>query len=290
MTEPMPLATMPPLGIIAGAGGMPIALAAAVRASGRPVCLIGLRGIADDTITAYPHEWIKPFQAGALIRILRGAGIVDVVMAGSVTRPRLRDVAFDLTTLRFLSVLLFSRHSGDDSVMRRVTAVFEAEGFRVRSIADVAPALVAGSGALAGPRPSDAQMDDIRFGLRATDSLGLLDAGQACVVHAGRVIALEAAEGTDQMLERVASLRLSGRFRPAAPSGILIKAPKPQQELRNDMPVVGLDTIRGAIRAGLAGVAVAAGGVVLVDGDQLAREAEQAGLFVYGVDENERRT
>lgn len=288
MTETSPSAVMSPLGIIAGAGGMPTALADAVRASGRPVHMVGLRGIADERVSKYPHDWIKPFQAGTCVAVLRGAGIRDVVLAGSVARPRLRDVSIDFGTLRFLSVLMFSRHSGDDSVVSRVTGVIEAEGFKVRSIAEVAPALVAGSGALVGPLPDAAMMQDIRFGLRVTDQLGLLDTGQACVVHAGRVIALEAAEGTDLMLERVAQLRGNGRFKAATPSGILVKAPKPQQELRNDMPVVGLQTVEGAIRAGLAGVVVAAGGVVLVEADEALAAARGAGLFIYGISPEER--
>ncbi len=271
-----------PLGIIAGAGGMPLALAQAVAAQGRAVFIVALQGMADPWVMDYPHAWVKPFQVGRILSCLHQAGAIELVMAGSVARPRLSEVSLDWTTLKYLSVLLFSRRSGDDRVLRRVTLLLEKVGFHVRSIADVAPSLVAQNGLLAGRAPTPDQMSDIVLGLKAARLLGQLDAGQACVVHRGRILALEAAEGTDQMLHRVAQLRLNGRFKDGLPSGILIKAPKPQQELRNDMPVVGLDTVRLAIEAGLSGIAVLAGGVVLVDGEAAVAAAAKAGLFIYG--------
>ena len=134
-----------------------------------------------------------------------------------------------------------------------------------------------------GARPvSPDDEADIAFGARLLEALSGFDAGQGAVVAAGRVLAIEAAEGTDAMLARVAELRANGRLRRMGPAGVLVKAPKRGQDLRLDMPAVGPNTIEGAARAQLRGVALAAGRVLLVERERCAREADAAGLFAYG--------
>ena len=133
-------------------------------------------------------------------------------------------------------------------------------------------------------KPGRAQLADIAFGAEVIAGLGRFDIGQCVVVHGHRVIAVEAAEGTDQMIARVADLRRQGRFRSKPPCGVLVKMAKPQQELRMDMPVVGPDTVRHAAEAGLAGIAVSAGRVLLADPDAVRAAADETGIFVTGVE------
>lgn len=263
-----------PLGIIAGRGGLPGAVAAAVLATGRPVVQFAMTGmaqpIAGATVVPFP-----PYRIGALVAGAKAHGVSDLLLVGQVDRPDLR-VRFDLTTLRFIRLLLTSSRGGDDKVMRRVTSALESLGFRVVSIAEVAPSLVAPAGQLGRHAPAPHAMADIALGLSAVSMMGQLDIGQAVVVRKSRVIAVEAAEGTDAMIKRAGAL--------GARDGVLVKASKPQQELRNDMPTVGMDTLEASIAAGLSTVAVAAGRVVLVDLQDMVRRADEAGIALIGVE------
>jgi DUF1009 family protein len=271
-----------PLGIVALGGSLPAAIATAVAGRGRAVHLVGVEGVASRDIAAFPHGWVRGYEVGRLLAQLRAAGCRELVLAGAMHRPRLRDMRFDLGTLRMLALVFAAQVSGDDSVLVRITRAFEREGFVVRGVAEVAPELVGPPGVLTRARPRD--WDEVAFGLDVLADLGRHDVGQAAVVRGRRVIAVEAAEGTTAMIERVAELRGNGRFAASGRAGVLVKGPKPQQELRNDMPALGPDTVRAAAAASLEGVAFVAGGVLLVDAAAMVRLADEAGLWLAGVE------
>jgi DUF1009 family protein len=142
--------------------------------------------------------------------------------------------------------------------------------------------LVAGEGALGSVRPRFEHADDMRSALRAAQAVGLLDAGQAAVVVDGHAVALEGAEGTDAMLERVRSLREANRISWRSGRGVLGKCAKPQQDLRVDMPTIGPRTVEGVAAAGLAGIAIETGRVMIYDRAETVRRADMAGIFIAG--------
>jgi DUF1009 family protein len=269
-----------PLAIIAGGGTLPIALAAAAAAQGRAVHVLGIRGEADAKISRFPHTWLKWGEVGKLFATLEELGCQDLVIIGSVSRPDLANVRFDFGAIKNLPFLLGLGVGGDDQVLSSVVRFLEGKGYRVYGAGEVAPELLAAEGTIGDKAPSPDDRADIETGFRVVSALGRLDVGQAAVVVKGRVLAVEAAEGTDAMLARCAELRKGGRRRGLA--GVLVKAPKPGQEERVDLPTIGPDTVEMAAQAGLAGIAVAAGRVLIADRDATIAAAGQHGLFLVG--------
>lgn len=272
-----------PLAIIAGAGALPRVAADHVLRSGREVFLIAVEGETDADLAAYPHAVVRIGAAGRLKELLLARGCRDVMMIGRFRRPRFSEIDWDMGTVRALSNIMRLRFGGDDQVVNGVVHIFESEGFRIVGPREVLPGLVAPEGPVGRVRPSRQARADIARGFEAIRRMGPLDIGQAVVVLAHRVVAVEAAEGTDAMIERCADLRRTGRLAAPPPSGVLVKAAKPGQELRLDMPVVGVQTVRAAIAAGLEGMAIEAGAVMLPDLDELRGLADETGLFVVGV-------
>jgi UDP-2,3-diacylglucosamine hydrolase len=273
-----------PLGILAGGGSLPAAIATRVIATGRKVHIVGIEGEAERTITSFPHEFVNWGRIGRLLTSFRQAGCKELVIVGSVTRPDLGTIRPDFGVLRSLpTILSIIRAGGDDSVLRKVVRFFEIQRFIVRGIYDVAPDLLAESGQIGHvPIPASASADIAR-GLRLITALGPIDVGQAVAVADGQILAIEGAEGTDRMLKRLADQRglLVAEQRCAA-SGVLVKRPKPGQELRIDLPAIGPRTIDMAACARLIGVGVEARHVLIVDRGRVIELAQQTGLFVAG--------
>jgi DUF1009 family protein len=271
-----------PLAIIAGSGTLPSALAAAALAKGRPVHVLGIRGEAEQSISRFPHTWLKWGEVGKLFATLDEQGCRDLVIIGAVTRPDLANVKLDFGAIRNLPFLLSLGVGGDDHVLSSVVRFLEAKGYRVGGAGEVAPELLAGEGTLGAKAPSLDDRADIDFGFRVVAALGRLDIGQAAVVNKGRVLAVEAAEGTDAMLARCTELRQASASRRRGLSGVLVKAPKPGQEERVDMPTIGPGTVEKAAHAGLAGIAVAAGKLLIADQEATVAAADAKGLFLFG--------
>lgn len=270
-----------PLAIIAGGGTLPSALADAAVTQGRAVHVIGIRGEADAKISRFPHTWLKWGEVGKLFATLEGLGCRDLVIIGSVSRPDLANVRFDFGAIKNLPFLLGLGVGGDDQVLSSVVRFLEGKGYRVYGAGEVAPELLAAEGTLGAKAPSPEDRADIEAGFRVVSALGRLDVGQAAVVVKGRVLAVEAAEGTNAMLARCDEMR-KGAGRRRGLAGVLVKAPKPGQEERVDLPTIGPETVEMAAQAGLAGIAVAAGRVLIADRDATIAAAGQHGLFLIG--------
>ncbi len=268
-----------PLGILAGNGRLPLEVAEVVSASGRPVHLVGIVGEAEPAIQRHPHTWVGLGQVGAMLRAFRAAGCRDLVILGGVRRPNPRALRLDAGFFLNLPAILSLMAGGDDSVLRRVATFFRRRGFRVVGAHEVAPSLLAGEGVLGGREPDLDLRQDIATGIALIEALGPADVGQAVVIASGRPVAIEAAEGTDLMLARLAELRSRGV---GGSGGVLIKSPKPGQELRIDLPAVGPRTVEGAAAAGLDGIAVAAGQVLVAERSATRRALDEAGLFLFG--------
>jgi DUF1009 family protein len=274
------------LGIIAGGGDLPRAVAASARAGGREVFVIGLTGSldeGDDWIGDFPHEVMSPGAPGRAFKSLRREGVTDILLAGKVDRPDFSSLKLDMKGLALLPRALKAARQGDDALLRFLVAMFEEEGFRAIGVAEAAPGLVCGEGVLGRHTPDDAHRADMERGFAIVKALGALDVGQAAVVCEGLALAVEAAEGTDRMIERIATLRQALRGTPRQRRGVLVKALKPTQDARTDMPVIGVATVERAAAAGLAGIGLEAGGALIVDKALVAAKADALGLFVAGV-------
>jgi DUF1009 family protein len=248
---------------------------------GGSVHIVAIEGEADADIERYPHTWVNWGQVGRMVSTLRKRADA-MVIAGGVRRPDLWKLRPDWGFLVNLPrILEMMAGGGDDSVLSRVVRFFEAKGITVRGAHEVAPGLLALRGP-AGALALDAGAQaDAELGFAVRTALGPLDAGQAVVVGDGKVLAIEGAEGTDAMLRRVADLR--GARDGASPGGVLAKGPKPAQELRVDMPTIGPRTVEGAAAAGLAGVAIEAGAVLLLDRAEAVAAADARGIAVEGL-------
>ncbi len=270
------------LGIIAGGGALPCIVADAAAARGLPLHIIGMSGEASHAIERYPHTWVKWGEVGKLFAALDKHGCRDLVIIGTVTRPDAANVRLDLGAIKNLPFLVSLGMGGDDHVLSSVVRFLEGKGYRVHGADDVAPELLAGEGVLGRRAPSAEERGDIALGFEVVRALGALDVGQAAVVAKGYVLAVEAAEGTDAMLDRCAELRRSGRARGRGLVGVLVKAPKPGQEERVDLPTIGPETVSRAAAASLAGIALAAGQVLMVERDAVIEAADRHGLFLFG--------
>ena len=272
-----------PLALICGGGTLPLAVADFVSGRGRPVVLFPLHGAAEGTaVERFPHHWLHIGQIGKCMRLARATGCRDVVFIGSLVRPSLWQVRPDLKGLTMLPRVIKAFRGGDDHLLSGMGRLFEQEGFRMLGAHEVAPEILMPEGTLGRVQASDRDRADIALGLGYLRAAGPFDVGQAVVVAGKHVLAVEAAEGTDQMLARIADLRGNGRLRAAVGSGVLVKAPKHGQDRRFDMPSIGPQTIEGVKRAGLAGLAVVAGATIVAEPEELVAAADRANIFVIG--------
>jgi len=278
-----------PLAIICGAGTLPFAVADAVMRRGRSVVLFPVRGWVDpQAVARYPHHFIEIGRYGRFHRQATAAGCRDVVMIGTVLRPALRQIRFDWEALRELPSIIRMFRGGDNHLLSILAKLFEQRGFRFVGAHEVAPEILMPHGSIGRREPSPRDRTDIARGVALLSAIGPFDVGQGVVVADNYVLAVEAAEGTDGMLARIAELRSKGRVRSAVGTGVLVKAPKPAQDRRFDLPAIGPSTVAGAARAGLAGIAVTAGAAVVAEPAEVGAAADRAKIFVTGVAPDER--
>lgn len=276
---------MPPkLGILAGGGELPARIIEACGKSRREFFVVAFKDqTAAETVAGTPHAWVRLGAAGKTVKLLRQAGVEELVMAGRIRRPSLAALRPDGWTARFIAKA-GAMGLGDDGLLSALVRELETvEGFRVVGPESLLPESLATAGVYGVVRPDEQALRDIERGIDVARGIGDLDVGQAAVVQAGLVLAVEAVEGTDAMLERCRGLRREG------PGGVLVKVRKPGQESRVDLPTIGVSTVEGAAAAGLDGIAVEAGGGLVVDRAAVVERADEAGLFVIGVAVPDRR-
>ncbi len=270
------------LGLIAGGGELPVVLAEHCAATGRDYFVARIEPFASDALEKHPGVTQNLGAMGGRMQALKNAGVDAVVLIGQVPRPDLAQLQLDDRAQAMIPAFLAAASKGDDALLRLLLEEHEREGFKILGTEDVMGDLLAREGTWGAIAPTDAQRKDIAKAAKIAAAIGALDIGQAVVVCAGVPLAVEAQEGTDAMLARVASLPAAVRGAANNRRGVLLKRPKPIQERRIDLPVIGLKTLAGVAEAGLAGIAVEAGGALAVRRDELIAEADRLGLFLYG--------
>ncbi len=276
------------IGILAGGGTLPREIADSIAARGIPLHIVALDSEANADFGPYPVTRVNWGEIGRMVSTFKETGCSDLIIIGSVTRPDLTTIKPDLGFVRALGTVLgLVLAGGDDSVLRGVIAFFERRGFRVVGPADLVPELVIGAGVLVGCNDGRTLGSDAKAGFDIIAALGRFDIGQAAVVSHGRLEALEGAEGTDRMLQRVAEQRHTEGLGLSECTGVLVKRTKPAQDNRIDMPVIGPNTVRHAVDCNLCGIVVEARRVLTANRGALFEHAQSSGICIAGVDLDE---
>ncbi len=265
------------IGIVAGNGALPACLIKTCQSRQQPFFVVALKGHADAALLPpdVPVKWVRLGAVGQAIAAMKQEKVTDIVLVGGVRRPSWRELFPDLRGWRFL-VKLGLRPMGDDGLLRAVIREIETEGFQVRGIDELVPGLLAQTGVFGTVQPSARDREDICHGVKVAQILGQADVGQAVIVQQGLVLSVEGIEGTKALIERTAALKRKGG------GGVLVKVVKPQQERRADLPTIGPATVQSVFDAGFSGIAVEAGGVLVVAADETVALANKLGIFIVG--------
>ncbi|KKL76264.1 hypothetical protein LCGC14_2046640 [marine sediment metagenome] len=259
-------------GLIAGQGRLPVLVLKAMERDGSPVYLAEVEGFPSETGREARQFRIETL--GTLVADLARAGVTELCLAGAIRRPALDPSLIDAATAPLVPRLSDALALGDDGALRAVIGIFEEAGIAVMGADRFCPDLMPPPGVLCGALEEGAAQD-ARRAEAVMQAMAAADLGQGCVVSGGQVLAVEALPGTDWMLRSLAA----GHDGPAG--GLLYKAPKPDQDRRVDLPTIGPQTIRAAAAAGLAGITIEAGGVLVLDRSEVISEAQRLGLWLW---------
>lgn len=274
------------IGLIAGGGQLPHSVADAVNRSGDKLTILSLD--PDCPADGFPtSSRFKLSEFGKMLSFLRKSKVTHICLAGHVSRPDFSSFKPDLASMRYLPGTLKAARAGDDALLRHIIEIFESKGFEIVSAQDLCASLLLPSGALGLHRIETKDRADALLAMQVIDAIGVFDIGQAAVVVDGIVLAVEAQEGTDAMLERVGGLNSALRGSDMARSGVLAKRLKPGQDIRVDMPTLGPKTVELAAKAGLSGIIAESGQAFVLDRDETVALADRLGLFIVGLPKGE---
>ena len=265
------------LGMIAGNGMMPVEIIKHCNLTGREIFVVGIEPFAKaEDLKDAPHTFAKIGEAGKMLKALKKNNVHDIVLAGGIKRPSFKELIPDWEGAKLMAKLALKKMS-DDNLFRALMDEIERNGFKVVGIEEVVPEMLFSEGVYGKLKPTAEDMDDIQRGITVAKALGAVDVGQAVVVQEGMVLAVEAIEGTDMMLSRAATVKKKGK----AP--VMVKVLKPGQDMRVDLPVIGLQTIEQLKRYGMKGIAVEAGGILLIEREAVIKMADESGIFIVGM-------
>ena len=268
------------IALIAGQGELPVLVARRLAEAGRALKVCELEGFPPDASLA-PETERTPFRIerlGSFLADLTAGGATEVVFAGSLRRPPIDPAMIDPATMPLVPRMMAAIEGGDDATLREVLAIFEEAGLTIRAAHELVPELLPPPGIPTLAKPGKRDEADASRAAVIADALGAADVGQACIVSRGQALAVEALPGTDAMLASLPGLRA---HRALPESGLLYKAPKPGQDRRIDLPAIGPETVTGAAAAGLAGLVIEAGGVMVLEPTETIARADAAGLYLW---------
>ncbi len=264
--------------IIAGSGALPRHVYDGCLKQGLEPMLIGLS--SNTEVERFPEVELEIFPMHAVSKVLkkmRDGGVSHVVFAGKVKRSSLSKLLLDSKGARLLANIM-KAGLNDNSLLVTILEFFEKEGFTVISPEKIATDIVVKKGKLTQCEPTKEHWRDIKKGQEILRGIASYDVGQALIIQSGLVLGVEAAEGTDELIKRCGSI-----MNPEESGGILVKACKPKQDKRVDLPCIGLQTIHNLHGNGLVGVAIEAGAALMLDEQKTLEEADKLGIFIYGI-------
>lgn len=257
------------IALIAGKGALPAEILD--RQERRPI-VCAMVGSEPDSVDA--EITFRLEHLGTLLERLKAAEVTEICMAGAVTRPKIDPTAIDAATMPLVPTLQAAIGAGDDGALRAVIAIFEQAGFAMRAAHEIAPDLLMAEGIATVVKPGELDKRDANRGAEIVAAMAQADIGQACAVRSGQAIAVEGIFGTDYMLSTLCN-------RPDGQGGLLFKAPKPGQDRRADLPTIGPNTVTAVADAGLSGLVLEAGGVIVLSRDKVVAECDRLGLFLW---------
>ncbi len=273
------------LGIIAGGGEIPAMLIKHCIATERPFFVLAIKGNADENLIIdidpnISHKFIRIGEAGTGFKLLKEKHCEDVVMIGTIKRPTLGDLVPDLTTTKFF-MKLGMKSKGDDGMLRSLIKDLESDGFTVRGIHEVLPEILMSKGIITKTKPNRDDIEDIKKGVELATAICKLDVGQSVVIQNGLALGLEAIEGTDELIRRCFSYKRKGK------SPILVKIRKPEQDVRADLPTIGVKTIEVAHNSGFKGIAVHENNSLIINKEEIVKLANKYKMFIIGINPEE---
>lgn len=272
------------LAIIAGGGDLPVNVARAAGAKKIAYTVIGLRDFFDQEDRMKVDEEFRIGDVGAILKYLKKQKIDAVCFVGYVHRPNLKSMRLDMGGMKYLPGAIKAAAKGDDALLRYIGGIFEQNGMTLIGPQDISNDDVIELGLLGKHSPSKTVLADIEKARSIALAIGELDIGQGAIVCDGVVLAVEAQEGTDAMLKRVAGLPKAIRGTSSERRGALVKTLKPGQEARIDMPTIGFETVKGADEAGLAAIAMVEGEGFILNSEEVIAAADNAGIVIIGLE------
>ena len=271
---------MTKLGIIAGNGVMPKEVIEHCKKIKRDYFVVGLEPyVLTETVEGSPHILAKIGEIGKIFKYFQAKGVKEIVFAGGIRRPSFKELIPDWEGVKLMGKIAINS-MGDDDIFRKLFDEIEKKGFKVVGAQDVVPEMMLTEGTYSKTKPTKADLLDIELGIKVSKAMGQLDVGQACVVQENIVLAVEAREGTDAMINRVSELKRKGK----AP--VFIKVTKPGQDTRVDLPVIGPRTMEFIISNGIKGIAVETGATLFLEKEKVFKMAEEAKVFIMGIKTN----
>lgn len=264
-----------PLGLIAGYGDLPRLIINQCRLQNRPIFVTAIEGqTPPETVANVDHIWLKIGKLGTLISTLKKNQVRDIVFAGGIKRPNFNRLSLDWEAIKLLGSIGY-KALGDDALLTIITNFLESKGFHILTPGDILQDLVPKSGALTQHIPSEEDLQDIAKGIKILDLMGSADVGQAIIMQMGQVLGIEAIEGTKRLICRIRDYKL------APQGGVLIKMSKPQQNLKIDLPTIGIQTVQQIYESKLHGIAIEADRSQIIDQEKVVSLANTLGVFIY---------
>lgn len=267
---------MKKIGLIAGGGQFPVIFSKAAASKGFAVYAAAHVNETDPALEQHVSavKWVYPGQLKRIIKFFKADGVTDAVMIGSIAKPKLFKTF--RPDVKAISLIAGMRHTHDDGILRALAALFEKEGITIQASTLMLPDIVAEKGCWTKRSPTRTEKKDIAVGWDIAKQIGRLDIGQCVVTGGGSVLAVEAVDGTDATIQRGGSL--------GDGTAVVVKVSKPDQDLRFDMPAVGVETIRTMDAANARVLAAEAGRTVVFEKEKMIELADRCGIAIVGID------
>lgn len=266
------------IAIIAGGGELPNILLNSIKKTDITPHVIIIEDHADGNYSQFPNIKLKLGQFNKAIKYLQQNNIDHICFAGKIYRPSLSQLKLDTIGVKFLAKIGLKKLSGgDDQLLQQIINLFEQYRISTISPVEICKDLVINKGVIGEIKPSKQDLEDIRYGEEILDSLSRFDIGQAIIIENKYTLGIEAAEGTDELIKRIKSLKKEKNL------GVFVKKPKLKQNMRIDLPTIGIETINNVINSNLKGIAISANTTLIIDKKAVIAKANKNNIFIFGI-------